>query len=284
MFTARDILDRVTKQPFVPMRIITSAGDRYDVFHPDMIMVGRREVTVGTATADNPAVYERQSRVSILHVAAIEDLNAPIHSGSNGEAGAEKKPSPLRGPDTRLPFGSRPSLSVSLAALSTPPSEWLRPKGSRSHFRDSEVSPAGQADDTSYLERPLNDANRATRFSPTIGRTGTISRPAVHAVRPPINIDRSCIGGVETTVAKRHSGAIDPGSPTRPTRTPRATKTQRAGSQRYRLPPGGSSLLDRSAISSAAAACPAPTRSGSAAAAPRPRSSSTRRCPHPVAR
>ena len=88
MFTSSDILFRVARKPFVPMRIITSAGDRYDVYHPDMIMIGRREVTVGTATADNPSVYERQSRVSILHVAAIEDLTAPTPAGSNGEAGA----------------------------------------------------------------------------------------------------------------------------------------------------------------------------------------------------
>jgi hypothetical protein len=88
MFTSADILSRVKKLPFTPMRIITSAGDRYDVYHPDLIMVGRREITVGSASQDNPAIYEQQSRVSILHVSAIEDLPVPTPTGSNGQPGA----------------------------------------------------------------------------------------------------------------------------------------------------------------------------------------------------
>jgi hypothetical protein len=88
MFTSTDIKERVSRTPFVPVRIITSAGDRHDVHHPDLIMVGRRDITVGTANQKDPAIYERVSRISILHVASIEDLPVPVPPGSNGEAGA----------------------------------------------------------------------------------------------------------------------------------------------------------------------------------------------------
>jgi hypothetical protein len=85
MLTSDDIRARVRRQPFVPVRIRTSAGEAYDVYHPDLIMIGRRSLTVGTATADDPATYEQTAQVSILHVTAIEDLPVSAHPGSNGK-------------------------------------------------------------------------------------------------------------------------------------------------------------------------------------------------------
>jgi hypothetical protein len=40
MFTAEDIRQRIKKQPFVPLRIVTNSGESYDVPHPDLVMVG----------------------------------------------------------------------------------------------------------------------------------------------------------------------------------------------------------------------------------------------------
>jgi hypothetical protein len=85
MFTADDIKGRVKTQPFVPLRIITSAGDQYDVYHPDMIMIGRRSITVGTASEDNPTVYERVSQVAIMHITALEPLPIPGQAQKNGQ-------------------------------------------------------------------------------------------------------------------------------------------------------------------------------------------------------
>jgi hypothetical protein len=88
MFTSDEISQRVKRTPFVPMRIITSSGDHYDVHHPDMIMVGRRLVVVGTASEKNPSVFERLAQLSILHLSAIEDLPTETPTGSNGQPGA----------------------------------------------------------------------------------------------------------------------------------------------------------------------------------------------------
>lgn len=84
MFTADDILARLRGQPFVPLRIVTSAGQNFDVYHPDLILVGRRDLMVGTASAENPATYEQVTRLALWHITALEDLPSPVPPGSNG--------------------------------------------------------------------------------------------------------------------------------------------------------------------------------------------------------
>ena len=68
MFTADDIHARVHQRPFVPMRIITSGGQTYDIYHPDLVMVGRRSITVGTASSENPLHYDQTTRIAVLRV------------------------------------------------------------------------------------------------------------------------------------------------------------------------------------------------------------------------
>jgi hypothetical protein len=85
MFNADDIQARVRQRPFVPVRIATSAGQAFDIYHPDLIMVGRRDVTVGTASTENSSQYDRQTRIAIIHVTALEDLPTPILPGGNGQ-------------------------------------------------------------------------------------------------------------------------------------------------------------------------------------------------------
>ena len=85
MFTADDIQTRIRVRPFVPLRIVTSAGQSFDVYHPDLVMVGRRDLTIGRASSDNPTQYEQTTRVAIMHVTAMEDLPARVTSGGNGQ-------------------------------------------------------------------------------------------------------------------------------------------------------------------------------------------------------
>jgi hypothetical protein len=87
MFTAADITSKIREQPFKPIRIITSSGTSYDVYHPDLILVGRREIVIGTALPDDPLHFDRTARIAILHVTDIQDLppNTPP-TASNGQA------------------------------------------------------------------------------------------------------------------------------------------------------------------------------------------------------
>lgn len=85
MFSADDISRRIKVQPFVPVRIVTSAGQTFDVHHPDLVMVGRRELRIGTASSKDPGHYEYQTLVALIHVTALEDLPAGKSPSGNGE-------------------------------------------------------------------------------------------------------------------------------------------------------------------------------------------------------
>ncbi|MBI5761626.1 MAG: hypothetical protein HZA46_24210 [Planctomycetales bacterium] len=74
MFTANDIRARIKIQPFQPVRIVTSSGQTYDVFHPDMVLIAQRELIVGRASPRDPDIAEQTDRVSVLHITALEDL------------------------------------------------------------------------------------------------------------------------------------------------------------------------------------------------------------------
>jgi hypothetical protein len=88
MYTAERIQERIKVRPFVPMRIFTSAGTYYDIYHPDLAVVGKQLVFVGAASKDNPTMFDKSSTISILHITAIEDLpvgTASQSSESNGQ-------------------------------------------------------------------------------------------------------------------------------------------------------------------------------------------------------
>ena len=85
MFTQQDIRARVNHQPFTPFRIVTSSGESYEVHHPDLIMVGRRDLAVGIADAQDPTTYDQLARIAIMHITALEDLPSPAASSGNGQ-------------------------------------------------------------------------------------------------------------------------------------------------------------------------------------------------------
>ena len=58
MFTPEDIQARLRTQPFIPLRVVTSSGQMYDVTHPDLVVVGRRSVFIGVASNENPAHFD----------------------------------------------------------------------------------------------------------------------------------------------------------------------------------------------------------------------------------
>lgn len=85
MITSADVHDKLKQRPFVPFRVIMSSGDKYDILHPDLVLIGKRHLFVGTASDDNPAWFDRSSLLSLLHVAALEALPLEPVTGSNGQ-------------------------------------------------------------------------------------------------------------------------------------------------------------------------------------------------------
>ena len=86
MFRPEDIQARLRETPFRPLRLIASEGLRYDIQHPDLVLVGRRDLTIGFPGPDNPMIYDRVVRVALVHLVGLEDLPAPTPANGNGPA------------------------------------------------------------------------------------------------------------------------------------------------------------------------------------------------------
>ena len=76
MFRAEEIQARLREKPFRPLRFIVSEGLRYNIYHPDLVFVGERDLMIGFASPDRPTVYDRVIRVAFVHLVGIEDLPA----------------------------------------------------------------------------------------------------------------------------------------------------------------------------------------------------------------
>jgi hypothetical protein len=85
MFRAEDIQARLREKPFRPVRILCSEGLRYDILHPDLVLVGQRDLMIGYAQPDRPTLYDRLVRVAIVHIVGLEDLEVKPAS-HNGQA------------------------------------------------------------------------------------------------------------------------------------------------------------------------------------------------------
>jgi hypothetical protein len=84
MFGWDDILKRIREKPFRPFRIVASEGERFEIYHPDLVLVGSRDLTIGHP-GPGPAVYDDITRVALVHVVALEDLS-PAASTYGSEA------------------------------------------------------------------------------------------------------------------------------------------------------------------------------------------------------
>jgi len=85
MFNAEAIQARLRQQPFRPLRIVTSSGEAIEVTHPDLVLVGARDIIIGTAHRRNPSIYDTVTRIAVMHITALEDIPVPVPPGSNGQ-------------------------------------------------------------------------------------------------------------------------------------------------------------------------------------------------------
>ena len=82
-----DVLTELRRQPFVPILIRLSNGREYTIRHPELVLVGRSSLNIGTPATDlPPGVYDHYDVVSLLHVAQIVPLptTAPPTNGPGG--------------------------------------------------------------------------------------------------------------------------------------------------------------------------------------------------------
>jgi hypothetical protein len=72
--TVQTFKDLLSQRPFRPFRLVMSSGQTYDVRHPEMALLTRSDLLVGTGDADDGVPAEFKI-CSLLHVATIEPLN-----------------------------------------------------------------------------------------------------------------------------------------------------------------------------------------------------------------
>ena len=71
--TVQTFCELLSQQPFQPFRLVMSNGEQYEVRHPEMAMLTRTDILVGTDESEDGVPAEFRI-CSLLHVATIEPL------------------------------------------------------------------------------------------------------------------------------------------------------------------------------------------------------------------
>lgn len=70
----RAILNYLQATPFRPFRIQMNSGRTFDIKHPEMVRVGRRDVLIFSFVSDAPEVYDRWDNVSLVLIESLSPL------------------------------------------------------------------------------------------------------------------------------------------------------------------------------------------------------------------
>lgn len=71
--TVQTFREMLARRPFQPVRLILSSGQSYEIRHPEMAMLTRTSILIGTDLAEDGVPAEFKI-ISLLHVTAIEPL------------------------------------------------------------------------------------------------------------------------------------------------------------------------------------------------------------------
>ena len=74
--TVRTVKNLLEHRPFQPFRVVMSSGERYAVRHPEMALLTRRTLYIGTGP-DEDNIPDEAAMCSLLHITAVE----PIKNG-----------------------------------------------------------------------------------------------------------------------------------------------------------------------------------------------------------
>jgi hypothetical protein len=73
--TVQTFRELLSQRPFRPFRLVMSSGQRYEIRHPEMAMLTRTDLLVGTDIAEDGVPAEFKI-CSLLHVTAVEPLSS----------------------------------------------------------------------------------------------------------------------------------------------------------------------------------------------------------------
>jgi hypothetical protein len=71
--TVQTFKEMLARRPFQPVRVILSSGNAFEIRHPEMALITKASLLVGTDLAEDGVPAEFKI-LSLLHVTAIEPL------------------------------------------------------------------------------------------------------------------------------------------------------------------------------------------------------------------
>lgn len=71
--TVQTFREMFTRQPFQPVKVTLSSGQSFEIRHPEMAMLTRTSLLIGTDISEDGVPAEFKI-VSLLHVASMEPL------------------------------------------------------------------------------------------------------------------------------------------------------------------------------------------------------------------
>lgn len=76
--TPEVILKYAKAAPFRPFRIRMNSGRTFDIHHPEMVQVGKRDLLVFTFVNDAPEVHDHRENLSLLLIESVSPLEVPV--------------------------------------------------------------------------------------------------------------------------------------------------------------------------------------------------------------
>ncbi len=73
--TVQTFREMLARRPFQPVKLTLSSGQSFEIRHPEMAMLTRTSILIGTDVAEDGVPAEFKV-VSLLHVASIEPLTS----------------------------------------------------------------------------------------------------------------------------------------------------------------------------------------------------------------
>ena len=77
MTTNEEIRRRLRRQPFEPFCICLSDGKRFEVRHPELLLLGNSALILGVAVDPEKKEYDRAIDIDLFHIVRLEPLVPP---------------------------------------------------------------------------------------------------------------------------------------------------------------------------------------------------------------
>jgi hypothetical protein len=83
MWRPEQLRDRLRESPFRPLAFYDSLNRRYEIRHPEMAMVGERDVVIGLPSS-KVGIHSQTVTVALMHIVRWEDLPASNPPATDG--------------------------------------------------------------------------------------------------------------------------------------------------------------------------------------------------------